>query len=142
MVDKKELIDALNEALSLEIGAIVQYLNHSYEIMGPFREALTGELNSFSKQEMNHMEYLSNKIVALGGDPTTKPAPIHTSHNMMEMLQQDLDGENKAINHYMKVLAMAEEVKDVDLKKTLEDIISVEIGHKEELEKLMKQTNM
>ncbi len=142
MVERQELIDALNKALSLELQAIVQYLHHSYEVMGPFRSALAGELSSFSKAEMHHMEYLSNKIVALGGDPTTQPAPISTSNNVMEMLQQDLDGENTAIDHYKKVLGMAEEVGDVDLKKTLEDIISVEIGHKEDLEKLMKQTNM
>ncbi len=142
MVEKQELIDALNKALSLELQAIVQYLHHSYEVMGPFRSALAGELSSFSKAEMHHMEYLSNKIVALGGDPTTQPAPVHTSNNVTEMLQQDLDGENTAIDHYMKVLDMAEKVRDVDLKKTLEDIISVEIGHKEDLEKLMKQTNM
>ncbi len=88
------------------------------------------------------MAYLSKKIVALGGDPTTQPAPIRTSSNMMEMLQQDLDAENEAILHYKNAIGMAEEFGDVDLKRTLEDITSVEIGHKEELEKLMKQTNM
>lgn len=142
MVEKQEVVDALNEALSLEIGAIVQYLHHSYEIMGPFRDALADKLSSFSKAEMHHMEYLSEKIVALGGDPTTKPAPVHTSNNVMEMLQQDLAAENKAIDYYKKVIGMAEEFGDVDLKKTLEDITSVEYGHKEELEKLMKQSNM
>ncbi len=142
MVEKQELIDALNRALSLELQAIVQYLHHSYEIMGPFRSALAGELSGFSKAEMKHMEYLSKKIVALGGDPTTQPAPIKTSSNAMEMLQQDLDGEKTAIDHYKNVIGMAEEVGDVDLKKTLEDITSVEIGHKEDLEKLMKQPNM
>ncbi|MDD1720446.1 MAG: ferritin-like domain-containing protein, partial [Euryarchaeota archaeon] len=69
MVEKQELIDGLDKALSLEIGAIVQYLHHFYEIMGPFRDALAGELSSFSKAEMDHMEYISKKIMALGGDP-------------------------------------------------------------------------
>ncbi len=142
MVEKQELIDALNMGLSLELQAIVQYLHHSYSIMGPFRSALADELSDFSKAEMHHMEYLSNKIVALGGDPTTQPAPISTSRNIMEMLQQDLNGENTAIDHYKKVLGMAEEIGDVDLKKTLEDIISVEIGHKEGLEKLMNTSQV
>ncbi len=141
-VEKQELIDGLNKALSLEIGAVVQYLHHSYEIMGPFRDVLAGELSSYSKAEMHHMEYISKKIVALGGDPTTQPAPIHTSNNIMEMLQQDLDGENMAIDHYKNVIAMAEEYGDVDLKKTLEDITSVEYGHKEDLEKLMNTSQV
>ncbi len=141
MVEKQELIDALNKALSLEIGAIVQYLHHADEIMGPYRDALSDKLSDFSKAEMHHMAYSSKKIVALGGDPTTQPAPIHTSSNMMEMLQQDLDAENEAILHYKNAISMAEEFGDVDLKNTLEDITSVEIGLKEELEKLMRQPN-
>ena len=139
MADKQKLIDELNVALGMEIAAIVQYLHNSYTIMGPYRDALTGQLEGFSKDEMEHMEYLSEKIVALGGVPTVKPADIHTSAKWREMLGFDLAAENKAIDHYKAILTMAEDLGDVDLKKTIEDITSKEYEHKEALEKLLKE---
>lgn len=139
MADKQKLIDELNVALGMEIAAIVQYLHNSYTIMGPYRDALAGQLESFSKDEMEHMEYLSEKIVALEGVPTVKPADIYTSAKWREMLGFDLAAENKAIDHYKVILTMAEELGDVDLKKSIEDITSKEYEHKETLEKLLKE---
>jgi bacterioferritin len=107
--------------------------------MGPWRGALTGELESFAKDEMEHMEYLSKKIVALGGVPTTKPASINTPATWRAMLEADLAAENTAIGHYKAIAAMADELGDVDLKKSIEDIASEEYGHKEALEKFLKE---
>jgi len=139
MVDVKKVIDELNVALGMEIAAIIQYLHNSYSIMGPWRSVVTGELESFAKDEMNHMEYLSEKIVALGGVPTTKPAPINTPATWRAMLEADLAAENMAIDEYKAIIAMADDLGDVDLKKSIEDISSQEYGHKEALEKFLKE---
>jgi bacterioferritin len=139
MADVKKVIDELNVALGMEIAAIVQYLHNSYSIMGPWRSALAGELESFAKDEMNHMEYVSEKIVALGGVPTTKPAAINTPATWRDMLEADLAAEKMAINHYKAIIKMADELGDVDLKKSIEDITSQEYGHKETIEKLLKE---
>jgi bacterioferritin len=139
MVDKQKVIDELNVALGMEIAAIVQYSHNSFTIMGPWRGALTGELESFAKDEMSHMEYVSEKIVALGGVPTTKPAPINTPASWRAMLEADLAAENAAIDRYKTIITMAEDLGDVDLKKSIEDIASQEYGHKEALEKFLKE---
>jgi bacterioferritin len=139
MVDTQKVIDELNKALGMEIAAIVQYEHNSAMIMGPWRSALTGALEGFAKDEMNHMEYLSEKIVALGGVPTTKPAPITTPSTWRAMLEADLAAENDAIAEYKKIIAMADDMEDVDLKKSIEDITSEEYGHKEDLQKFLKE---
>ncbi len=138
MVAKEELINQLNKALSMEIGAILQYLNHSYTVMGPYRSAVEDQLEKNARDEMEHMEYLAEKIVAYEGMPTTQPAAMYTAKTVTEMLNQDLAAENKAIEHYEKVIKMAEEYGDTDLRKTLEDITSKEYEHKETLEKMLK----
>jgi len=139
MVDNKKVINELNAALSMEIAAIVQYSHNSYTIMGPWRGALTGELESFAKDEMSHMEYLSEKIVALGGIPSSQPAAINTPATWRAMLEADLAAENAAIDRYKTIIALADELGDVDLKKSIEDIASQEYGHKEALEKFLKE---
>jgi len=138
MVAKEELINHLNKALSMEIGAILQYLNHSYMVMGPYRDAVADQLEKNARDEMEHMEYVSEKIVAYDGVPTTQPAAMYTAKTVPEMLNQDLAAENKAIEQYEKIIKMAEEYGDTDLRKTIEDITSKEYEHKETLEKMLK----
>ena len=141
MVAKEELINHLNKALSMEIGAILQYLNHSYMVMGPYRDAVADQLEKNARDEMEHMEYVSEKIVAYDGVPTTQPAAMYTAKTVPEMLNQDLAAENKAIEQYEKIIKMAEEYGDTDLRKTIEDITSKEYEHKETLEKMLKMWN-
>jgi bacterioferritin len=138
MVAKEELINHLNKALSMEIGAILQYLNHSYMVMGPYRDAVADQLEKNARDEMEHMEYVSEKIVAYDGVPTTQPAAMYTAKTVPEMLNQDLAAEKQAIAEYEKIIKMAEEYGDTDLRKTIEDITSKEYEHKETLEKMLK----
>ena len=141
MVAKEELINHLNKALSMEIGAILQYLNHSYMVMGPYRDAVADQLEKNARDEMEHMEYVSEKIVAYDGVPTTQPAAMYTAKTVPEMLNQDLAAEKQAIAEYEKIIKMAEEYGDTDLRKTIEDITSKEYEHKETLEKMLKMWN-
>jgi bacterioferritin len=138
MVTKKELINELNAALSMEIAAILQYMHHSYSVMGPYRNAMADQLVKQARDEMEHMEYLSEKIVAYDDVPTTQPAAIYTAKGAEDMLNQDLAAENKAIERYEKIIKMAHEYGDTDLYKSLEDITSKEYEHKETLEKMLK----
>jgi bacterioferritin (cytochrome b1) len=55
------------------------------------------------------------------------------------MLEADLAAENAAIDRYKTIIALADELGDVDLKKSIEDITSQEYGHKEALEKFLKE---
>lgn len=138
MVTKQELINELNVALTMEIAAIVQYLHHSYSVMGPYRNAVADQLQKNSKDEMEHMEYLSEKIVAYDGIPATTCAEIYTAKTATDMLNQDLAAENKAIEQYDKIIKMADEYGDTDLRKSIEDITSKEYEHKETIEKMLK----
>lgn len=138
LVSKEELIQNLNKAVSMEIGAILQYLHNHYSIMGPYRDAFGDKLEEIARQEMEHMEYLSEKIVAYDGIPTTQPAAIYTAKTVTDMLNHDLAIEKEAIEHYDKVIKMADEYGDIGLRKSIEDIIDEEYDHKETFEKMLK----
>lgn len=60
--DKKRLIDALNEDLSGEIGAIVQYVNHHVMATGMESPKIADFFEETSKDEMEHMEKVSERI--------------------------------------------------------------------------------
>jgi bacterioferritin len=71
--DHSSALAALQEALRWEHAAIVQFLLHAYRI-GDLRTL--HELEGMARQEMRHFKWLSERIVALGGNPTLERAEL------------------------------------------------------------------
>jgi bacterioferritin len=135
---RTELLENLNRALSLELAAVIQYMQHSYLVTGPEREVFKGFFRNGAKEAQKHAEELGDKIVALGGTPTVEPAEIRQSSDLKEMLRQDLELEREALKTYMAAWASCDE-NDLPQKFWLEGRIAEEQIHIEELEKLTSE---
>lgn len=135
---RNELIENLNQALSLELAGVIQYSQHSYLVTGVEREVYKGFFRDQAEEAQKHAEFLGDKIVALGGVPTVEPAMIRQSIDLKEMLKQDLELEREAMAVYT---AAWESCGDDDLptKFWLEGQIADEQIHIEELEKLTSE---
>ena len=68
------LIDALNEDLSGELGAIIQYLTYAAKATGPYRPQLAQFFLTEVTDEQAHAQFLANKIVAKEIDSRTSAA--------------------------------------------------------------------
>lgn len=137
-MDKQTLIDKLNEDLSNELSAIIQYIIYAAKATGPYRPQLKDFFMAEVPDEQMHAEYLSNKIVALGGEPTTKPASVAAAKDNREMLNAVLEAERKAIAGYTERAKQAEEFGDKGLSVQLEDMVRDESGHAEETERILR----
>lgn len=133
-----ELVETLNRALSLELAAVIQYMQHSFLVTGTEREVYRSFFRKQSEEARDHATTLGDKIVALGGVPTVEPGMIRQSTTLLEMLQQDLALEREAMQAYM---AAWESCKDQDrpTRFLLEERIAHEQLHIEELEKLTSE---
>ena len=69
-MDKKTLIDHLNEDLAGELSAIIQYITYAAKATGPYRPQLAAFFLTEVADEQLHAQFLANKIVAFGGEPT------------------------------------------------------------------------
>src|SRR5205085_11258769 len=98
---RTELIDNLNQALSLELAGVIQYSQHSYLVTGTKREIYKEFFRDQAEEAQKHAETLGDKVVALGGVPTVEPAMIRQSTDLKEMLKQDLELEREAMTVYM-----------------------------------------
>ena len=87
--------------------------------------------------ELEHAKYLSQKIVALGGTPTTQPAPVQLSQDNHEMLELSLQAEKDTIKRYTKRIGQAEAAGELALKVELENLVAEEARHKEDLERVL-----
>jgi len=137
-MDKKTLIDHLNEDLAGELGAIIQYLTYAAKATGPYRPQLAQFFLTEVADEQMHAQFLANKIVALGGEPTTTPRPVPPAHTNHEMLEAVLAAELQAGKDYTARANEAEEYGDKGLVVQLEDMVRDETGHSEETERILR----
>jgi bacterioferritin len=137
-MDKSTLIARLNEDLAGEYGAVIQYLSYAAKATGPYRPQLAQFFLAEVADEQGHAQFLSNKIVALGGEPTTTPRPVPAAKTNREMLQAVLVAEKKAVADYTQRAQEADAFGDIGLKVQLEDMIRDESGHTEETERILR----
>jgi bacterioferritin len=137
-MDKKTLIKHLNEDLAGELGAIVQYLTYAAKATGPYRPQLAEFFMAEVADEQLHAQFLANKIVALGGEPTTTPRAVPKAKNNQEMLKEIYKAEKKATADYTERAKEADEFGDKGLAVQLEDMVRDESGHAEETERILR----
>ena len=109
-MDREALIGKLNEDLAGELGAIIQYITYAAKATGPFRPQLTDFFLAEVPDEQGHARYLANKIVALGGEPTTEPRPVPAAGTNREMLEAVLEAERRAVRDYTQRATQADRV--------------------------------
>jgi len=127
--DRGKIIKALNVDVGLELGAIIQYLHHEWTAEGLESPEIIDLFEKIGRDEMKHLEKFAERIVYLGGSPTTKPAPIKTGGNLKKMMQDDLTGENNAIKVYKEHIKLCDKIGDTTTRLMLEEIVSEEEGH-------------
>lgn len=137
-MNKETLIKNLNNDLAEELAAVIQYITYAAKVTGPYRPQLADFFLQEVPDEQAHAQFLANKIVALGGTPTTEPVAVKATETNREMLEAVLVAERKAIEGYSKRAEEAEEFGDKGLAVQLEDMIKDETSHAEETERILR----
>lgn len=118
-MDRQVLIDGLNHDLAGEYQAILMYTHYSAKLTGPYRRELRALFQAEIADEQAHAQFLSDKIAALGGEPTTEPTPVPHVCQARQMLDCALSAEVQAIADYSTRIHQAETCGDVGLKVAL-----------------------
>ncbi len=121
---KTKIIELLNLDLQDEHGAIIQYLKHAYA-MG--EGEMSCEIESFARDEMRHLDWLAETIVALGGQPSLKRGTqILTGKTVPGWMENDVKLEEGAITQYKEHIKM---IDDPVIKRLLKRILADEEAH-------------
>jgi bacterioferritin len=138
-IPKEKLIELLNIDLSLEYAAAIQYIQHAAVMTGAQFGDIIKELKIHANEEIQHAITLSDQIDFLDGVPTIDVSEIHTSNDNITMLEQDLTGEEDAINRYKVRVDQAEALKEFALAQHLRTILTMEQEHAMDLKQALKQ---
>ena len=135
-MDKEKVIALLNYDISHEIEAILVYLRHSFVLHDDYCE-FSRQAEEIAREEMRHMEWLSEWVADLGGTPTVEHVElIFPEKTPAEMMLRNVELEKQAISDYQKHIEMVEDPK---LKRLLGKIKFEEEDHLEEFRESMEE---
>ena len=135
MKGEKRIIERLNEALFLELGAVNQYWLH-YRLLEDWGYSkLAKKERAESIEEMHHADKIIERIIFLEGHPNLqKIGALRIGQNVKEVLEADLAGEYDARTSYKKSREICQELGDYVTMKLFEDLLTDEEGHIDFLE--------
>lgn len=120
----EKIIALLNEDIKGEHMAIVQYLRHAYALG---EGEMACEIEAIAREEMRHLDWLSKKVVELGGKPTLEREEMDLGGTTPgEWLGRDVKAEEDAITIYKEHI---EAIDDPKIKRLLRRILSDEEAH-------------
>ena len=137
-MSRQDLIEGLNADLNLELEAILRGVYHAAAGRGMLGHEVWEMLKKELPSELGHAMFLADKIIALGGEIRIRPTPPNDLVASRQLLSENIAAERQVIANYARRIDQALEFGDKGLAIRLEDILSEETDHLEELERLAR----
>lgn len=139
---KKNVIEVLNQARSMELQAIGQYMNQHYNLDDMDYGELAAKVKLIAVDEMRHAEDFAERIKELGGEPTTDQAEkVQKGQKIDKIFPFDSDLEDDTIAEYNQFLKVCQENGDSVSAKIFETIIDDEQAHLSYFENIADHIN-
>jgi bacterioferritin len=137
---RKEIIKLLNHSLATELVCVLRYRRHHFTAQGLASAKISDEFLVHANEELSHADRLAQRIVQLGGLPDFSPdslsirshADYDDSIDLKDMIRTNLIAERVAIETYSQMIGLIGD-KDATSRRLLEDILSDEQEHADEL---------
>jgi bacterioferritin len=140
MEGRQKVIEALNQALKEELGAINQYFIHAEMCEHWHYDRLGDLIRKQSIDEMKHAEALIERILFLNGSPSMmEPMQITIGPNVKAQLESDLALEFGAVKMYNRAVETAREESDNASRELFERLLKDEEQHVDWLEAQLHQ---
>jgi bacterioferritin len=142
MKGEAQVIERLNEALFLELGAVNQYWVHFRMLDDWGYTKLAQKERAESIEEMHHADKLIERIIFLEGHPNLqRVAPLRIGQNIKEVLEADLAGEYDARTAYKASREICDKIGDYVSKDLFDELLADEEGHIDFLETQLQLLN-
>ncbi len=146
--DRDRVIEVLNEALATELVCVLRYKRHFYTASGLNAAPVAAEFLQHANEEQVHADQIALRITQLQGSPNFDPEGLASrshseydaSTNLLEMVNEDLIAERVAIESYSEIIRWLGD-KDSTTRRMLEDILSIEEEHADDLLNILADIN-
>jgi bacterioferritin len=142
---RDEVLALLDGALATELVCMLRYRRHHFMARGVLSKPVADEFLVHATQELQHADWLAERIVQLGGEPDFEPRGLEArSHaqyvegqTLAEMIREDLVAERIAIDAYREGIAFLGD-SDPTTRRLLGTILATEEEHADELASLLE----
>jgi bacterioferritin len=138
-ISQQDFLEALNVDLAHEYGAVISYRTYASQVQGQWRMELRQFFEREIPDELGHAQLLADKIVSLGGNPTTVPSTVKQAKDSKEMLRNSLEDEIETIQRYVLRRKQAEALGHYGLAVEFDDLIRDESTHRDEIQMILKR---
>ncbi|MDP9894271.1 bacterioferritin [Variovorax boronicumulans] len=137
---RDDVVKLLNDALATELVCVLRYKRHYFTANGVESPAIAEEFLVHANEESAHADRIAERIVQLGGEPDFAPthllershAGYDESTDLQAMVRANLVAERIAVEAYRQMIVLIGD-KDPTTRRMLEDILSDEEEHADEL---------
>ena len=136
-MSNEQLLTGLNEALNREVSTFLRYMLQGASIKGAQWESVRQMYLTEVADEVGHAQFLSEKIIMLGGTPVLNPDLTPPPGDVETMLKNDIAMEQKDVAGYMHLAELAEQAGLFDLKMKMEEQAADEAAHAEIMQRLL-----
>lgn len=127
---RKNVIEVLNKARSMELYAISQYMNQHYALDDMDYGELARDMKLIAIDEMRHAEQFAERLKELGAEPTTElDDTVQKGQSVDKIFGFDADLEDATLDNYNQFLIVCRENGDNVSAKLFEAIIDEEQEH-------------
>ena len=132
-VTREQLIQGLQDDLSREYKAIIQYVIFSQKLDDAKYMNIADELEKHAHQELDHALAISRQLDYFGAYPNHQPKPVQVSEKNEDMLWYDLYAEDETIRNYRERIQQAEHLGEYALAEVLQELVRQEQDHQIDL---------
>lgn len=137
---REAIVKLLNDSLATELVCVLRYKRHHFTASGVASPKIAEEFLVHANEESAHGDRIARRIVQLGGEPDFSPdsllqrshAAYDQSTDLKSMIKANLIAERVAIEAYSQIIGLIGD-KDSTTRRLLEDILSDEQEHADEL---------
>jgi bacterioferritin (cytochrome b1) len=123
-LDVEGAIEAINKALRLQYRSALQYTLASGSLFGFEYQSLGDQLWEYGRAELDDARMLVEKVVALGGEPTTEVAELQWTGEPDDAVQWLIETEEEAVDTLQAAIEpTGREGRSEALEHTLEHVI-------------------
>lgn len=135
---REEIIKLMNSAIELEYQAFIQYFYQSLSLKGFSTMAMAQFLAAEADIELGHAKLLAEKVVFMGGVPTSKIAAVKIGKHPNEMIKYNIEREQSAIKIYKELKNLCQNEDDV-LYRMIDDILINELKDLDEFTRMVEE---
>ena len=103
-LDVEGAVELLNKALSLQYRSALQYTVNSGSLFGFEFQSLGDRFWEYAEAELNDARLLVEKIVALGGEPTTDVAELRWTGDPGDAVEWLVESESDAVERLQEAI--------------------------------------